>query len=94
MSVPWIIKAVEPKEDFVLLLTFADGMQGEIDMAPRIWGKVFEPLRNDLKLFRSVHIDEEGGTIAWPGGLDYAPDALYDDLKEELATKRSGKRVV
>jgi len=85
VSVPWTITAVETKENFVLQLTFADGTEGEIDMEPRLWGKIFEPIRSDLAMFRLVFIDEEGGTIAWPTGADYAPDALYDDLKAILS---------
>ena len=87
MTVPWTIKSVEPVRGYVLHLTFADGTQGEIDMEPRLWGKVFEPLRNDLNLFRSVYIDRVAGTIAWSEELDYAPDALYDDLQEILSGK-------
>lgn len=30
--------------------------------------------------FGKVHVDSESGTIAWPGGIDLAPDALYEDL--------------
>jgi hypothetical protein len=85
MSAPWSITKVEPREDYVLHLTFADGTSGEIDMAPRLWGKVFEPLRNDVNLFRAVYIDEVARTIAWSEDLDYAPDALHDDLKVILS---------
>jgi hypothetical protein len=81
MNVAWTITAVEPQEGFILRLTFADGMQGDIDMGPRIWGPAFEAIRGDIEVFRSVSIDDEGGTIVWPNGADYAPDALYDDLK-------------
>ena len=49
-------------------------------MAPRIHGALFEPLRRDIEFFRSVFIDE-GGAIAWSEFIDYAPDALHDDLK-------------
>ena len=81
MSVPWIITDVEPRHDYVLFLTFADGTQGEIDMGPRIWVEAFAALRSDVALFRSVFVHKEAGTVAWPTGADYAPDALYEDLQ-------------
>jgi hypothetical protein len=84
MSAPWTITRVEPREGYVLRLTFADGLSGDVDMEPRLWGPIFEPLRNDLGLFRSVTLDSESGTIVWPNGADYAPDALHDDLKADL----------
>jgi hypothetical protein len=40
---------------------------------------VFEPLRRDLGLFRSVQVDPEAGTIVWPNGADMDPNVLYYD---------------
>jgi len=48
----------------------------------RAWfvtGSVFEPVRKDPKVFRSVKI--QGGTIAQDNGADIAPDVLYYHLK-------------
>ena len=87
MSAPWTITKVEPKDGFVLALTFSDGTRGDIDMEPRLWGKVFEPLRKDLRFFRSVYVDTISGAIAWSEDLDYAPDALHDDLMAILSGK-------
>ena len=80
MSARYRIRAVEPKNGFVLRLTFADGRSGEIDMAPLLWGQIFEPVRSDVTVFRAVRVDVDAGTIVWPNGTDYAPDALYDDM--------------
>jgi len=41
-----------------------------------LWGPAFEPLR-EMSLFTQVKVDAELGTIAWPNGADFAPDALY-----------------
>ena len=30
--------------------------------------------------FESMYVDRELGTVAWPGEIDLAPDAIYDDL--------------
>jgi hypothetical protein len=59
-----------------LLLTFADGFSGKVDVLPRIWGPVFEEARPP-EGFVKVAVDEETGTIAWPGYADLAPDTLY-----------------
>lgn len=66
-------------EDFAMLIEFEDGTQKEIDLEPFLHGPIFEPIRNDLKMFRDVRI--EGGTIAWANGADIDPDVLYYDLK-------------
>jgi hypothetical protein len=37
---------------------------------------VFAPLE-DVAFFRQVAVDEEGGTLIWPNGVDFCPDVLY-----------------
>jgi hypothetical protein len=45
----------------------------------------------DEAVFREVLFDEESGAIAWPGGIDLAPDALHRRLQEsESAATNSG----
>jgi hypothetical protein len=73
------ICTVEPLEGFVLRLGFDDGTVREIDVAPELWGPVFEPLRVDPQLFRQVRVDEELGTIVWPNGADLDPDVLHGE---------------
>jgi hypothetical protein len=57
---------------------FEDGTAGEIDLGDRLFGPVFEPLR-DERGFRKATVDEFGA-VAWPCGADLAPDALYRRL--------------
>ncbi len=59
-----------------IYLRFADGQQGEVDLAPELWGEVFEPLR-DPAVFRAFSLDRQSNTIVWPGGADLAPEFLY-----------------
>ena len=73
------IRTVEPLEGFVLRLGFDDGTVHEIDLESELWGPVFQPLRNDPRLFRQVRVDEELGTIMWPNGADMDPDVLHGD---------------
>jgi hypothetical protein len=62
-----------------LEVAFADGTRGVLSLKTRLFGPVFEPLK-DESLFAQVNIDEFG-VICWPNGADLAPDALYQDLK-------------
>ncbi|MBS1863477.1 MAG: DUF2442 domain-containing protein [Actinobacteria bacterium] len=39
------------------------------------------PGRSVPQGFAEVFVDEEGGTIAWPGEADLAPDTLYIRVK-------------
>lgn len=74
----WRVISVEPLSGYRLRVAFADGVQGEVDLSDRLFGPVFEPLR-DLDLFRQADIDEFGA-VCWPNGADLAPDALYETL--------------
>ena len=60
----------------VLRLDFADGLTAEVDVLGRLRGPVFEAARTEAG-FGEVAVDEESGTITWPGGADLAPDVLY-----------------
>ena len=81
------VRAVEPLERFRVLLEFEDSTQKEIDLEPYLHGPIFEPIRSDPTVFRSIKV--EGGTIAWDNGADIDPDVLYYGLTpawmEELA---------
>ena len=59
---------------FIVSARFDDGTEKSIDVSQWFKGPVFEPLK-DLKLFKKFFI--EGGTLAWPNGVDIAPEALY-----------------
>ena len=72
------VQAVEPLEGFKVRITFQNGIQKEIDLAPFLWGPIFEPIRNDAAMFKSVKV--VGDTIGWDNGADIDPDVLYYDL--------------
>ena len=75
------VTAVRPLDGYRLAVEFEDGLRGEVDLSDRLFGPVFEPLR-DLDVFRAVSIDEFG-VICWPTGADLAPDALYAALSAQ-----------
>lgn len=72
------ITSVEPQDGFVVRLGFSDGIVRQLDLAPFLWGPVFEPLREDLEVFRQVRVDPELGTIVWPNEADLDPDVLHE----------------
>ena len=71
------IRSVKPLEKFLVLLEFSNGEQKTVDLDPLLHGTIFEGLRQDPKLFRSVHVDPDLGTIVWDNGADMDPDVLY-----------------
>lgn len=75
----WIEKA-EARKNYRLWVRFKDGMEGEIDLSNLIDKGVFKKWK-DPKEFEKVSVDQESKTVVWPGGLDLAPDALYEELK-------------
>jgi hypothetical protein len=62
--------------DFRLILDFDDGTRKTVDSKPLLTGPLFAPLR-DPAYFRRVSIDPVCGTVVWPNGADFAPEALY-----------------
>jgi hypothetical protein len=71
---PRIVK-VAARANHVLELTFDDGVQGDVSLADRLFGPVFEPLK-DPAFFAQVTVDRFGA-VSWPNGADLAPDAMY-----------------
>ena len=72
------VQSIEPREGFKVNIRFTDGSSRTVDLAPYLRGPVFEPIRSDPALFRSMQVEE--GTIAWPNGADIDPDVLYTGL--------------
>jgi hypothetical protein len=65
---------VVPQPNFRLLLEFENHDKRYFDLTPYLDIGVFSRLR-DASLFHAAHID--GGTVAWPGDIDIAPETLY-----------------
>jgi hypothetical protein len=69
---------VEPVGHLRLAVRFADGLSGHVEFKESHLYGVFEALR-DSKLFEEVHC--RNGFVEWPGDLDIAPDAMYEEIK-------------
>lgn len=76
-----IIKVLEVTHlgEHKLKLKFDNGEIKTVDLWPRIQSAtgMFKELQ-DLEYFAKVAIDRNLGTITWPNGLDWAPDALFN----------------
>jgi hypothetical protein len=72
------IKDVQYLHEYVLRLSFVDGVEAELDFANKVVGRggVFAPLA-EIAYFAQVTVDPEAQTLIWPNGLDLDPDLLY-----------------
>ncbi|MDD3761585.1 MAG: DUF2442 domain-containing protein [Acidithiobacillus sp.] len=80
-AVPWRAISVYPLDGYRLYVEFTDGTNGEVRMDELISSPsagVFSSLA-DLDLFRAVHL--EHGAVTWPGEIDLAPDAMYEQIR-------------
>ncbi len=81
------VRTVEPLDGFSVRLGFTDGTTKQIDLEPYLHGRIFEPIKNDINVFRTVKVDERAGTIVWDNGADIDPDVLYLGLTPAWMTQ-------
>jgi hypothetical protein len=82
---PWRVNVVEALPSFKLSVRFVDGTEGIIDLTDEVHARdagVFAALA-DPALFARVFV--ENGAVTWPGEIDMAPDAMYDQVKRNTA---------
>jgi hypothetical protein len=72
------VKRVTASGDLKLEVVFADGVTGEVVLKASHLRGVFENLK-DPAVFAAVRCDR--GFVEWPGDIDLAPDAMYDEIK-------------
>jgi len=60
---------------YALDLTFNDGTRKQVNVKPLLKGPIFQPLKK-VGYFRRALLDKECGTVCWPNGADFAPEAL------------------
>ena len=80
-NVPWVVEAVRALPDYRLHVRFIDGTEGEVDASRLLLSDtagVFAPLRDPAR-FAEVRVDD--GVVTWPGDLDIAPDAMYEEIR-------------
>jgi len=72
-----LVHSVKFIKNFEVELEFSTGEKKVVDLEPLLRGPIFEPVRNNPEVFRSIRVDEELGTIIWENGADIDPDVLY-----------------
>ena len=73
---PRIVEAHHVR-DYIVFLKFQDGVEGEVDLRPQLYGEIFEALKDPV-YFEKLRVDPELHTIVWPNGADFAPEFLYE----------------
>lgn len=85
----WDVVEVRPEPNWRLFVRFADGLSGRVRFTPDYFTGVFASLR-DARFFEQVFVDH--GAVAWPGDIDLAPDAMYEEIRNQgewlLASER------
>lgn len=79
----WVTKA-KAREGYRVWLEFNDGLRGEVDLEDRLFGPMFEPLK-DPALFQRLELSAELDTIVWPEGADFAPEFLHQRVRNSAA---------
>jgi hypothetical protein len=79
----WRVIEVRTLPGYCLLVRFVDGTTGEVDLSRLVISDnagIFAALR-DPALFAKAYV--EYGAVVWPGEIDLAPDAMYDEIKKK-----------
>ena len=79
---PWRVVEVYTLPDYRLAVKFMDGATGEVDLSRLITSDtagIFAQLRDPV-VFAQAHV--EYGVVVWPGEIDLAPDAMYDEIQK------------
>lgn len=71
----WVVKNVIAKEDYTLLITFADGEKKLYNARPLLEKSIYSQLKN-LAFFMGAKAD--CGTVVWNDDIDIAPEHLYE----------------
>ena len=81
----WDVVEVRAEADCNLFVRFADGVTGRVRISPDKLTGVLAPVR-DQRFFERVFIDQ--GAVAWPGEIDLAPDAMYEEVVNQAVGGR------
>jgi uncharacterized protein DUF2442 len=81
----WDVIEVKPEPGYCLFVRFKDGLAGRVRLRRETLTGALAPLL-DMQFFEQVFVDD--GAVAWPGEIDLAPDAMYD----QVANRREGQQ--
>jgi len=76
------LKEIRVMDSYKLFVRFEDGKQGVVDLTAIIDRRgVFEQLK-DRAIFEQASIDKDWAVLCWPGGIDIAPETLYESVDQ------------
>ncbi len=68
-------------DHYRLYLEFDNGVKGIVNLEKALWGDVFSPLKENIDLFKTAHLDPILNTVVWENGADFAPEFLLSCLE-------------
>jgi hypothetical protein len=84
----WDVIEVKPEPGYRLFVRFRDGLAGRVQLQrEELTGALAALL--DERFFGRVFID--CGAVAWPGGIDLAPDAMYAQVAGQRHESRDSE---
>ena len=83
------LEFVEHVRNCTIRVRFSDGIEADLDLRDKLWGEVFEPLK-DPTAFRGFELNEELNTVTWKSGADFAPEFLYEKALAHQPPKTDG----
>ncbi len=84
MTPKWIVREVEPRADYSLHLTFANGEKKVYDASPLLEKAIYAPLKS-LPFFLTAKA--MCGTVVWNDDIDIAPEHLFENAVQCVVSK-------
>lgn len=89
---PLAVTAVEVLEGRHIRISFDDGLTRDVDVAPLLWGPIFDPIRDDDHEFAKATIEVD--TLAWPEhDIHIAAEVLHGDYPPPPQPESDKRRV-
>jgi hypothetical protein len=76
------VEAAHAIGGYSVQVRFNTGETFDIDLAGKLDGEVFEPLRDET-YFQKLTLNPDIETVVWPNGADLAPEFLYQLAVEQ-----------
>ena len=77
----WCVTQVIPRDDYTLLLTFADGKKGIYDFKPNLHYPVYQKQKDIAFFMFFMQAKAAYSSVVWPDDSDIDPEHLYKTCK-------------
>ena len=86
------IVSASPLSGFRLQVAFNDGLAGIFSVEPEQRGGVFLKLL-EPQIFNAVSVNADFGCVEWPGGIDFCPTAMHEEMFGGEAAARENEQI-